>query len=181
MVVATGDVHFLNPEDEIFRHILLATKGFDDADKTKVDLLNFFYPVGTIYETSNANFNPTTTWGGTWVKITGKFLLASGSGYSVGATGGSTKTSYTPQGSVGGHTLTVQELPSHSHGYSTVRGTEGVEDLVSGTNDFAYGSINTDTGSVGGNKPHNHSFSGSRADINIMPPYEVVNVWKRTA
>ena len=33
MVVATGDVHFLNPEDEIYRHILLATKGFDDADK----------------------------------------------------------------------------------------------------------------------------------------------------
>ncbi len=32
-VCATGDVHFLNPEDEIFRHILLATKGFDDADK----------------------------------------------------------------------------------------------------------------------------------------------------
>ncbi len=32
-VVATGDVHFLNPEDEIYRHILLATKGFADCDK----------------------------------------------------------------------------------------------------------------------------------------------------
>ena len=33
-VVATGDVHFLNPEDEIFRHILLATKGFEDCDRS---------------------------------------------------------------------------------------------------------------------------------------------------
>ena len=30
---ATGDVHFLEPEDEIYRHILLASKKFSDADK----------------------------------------------------------------------------------------------------------------------------------------------------
>ena len=32
-VCATGDVHFLNPEDEIFRRILLASKGFSDCDR----------------------------------------------------------------------------------------------------------------------------------------------------
>lgn len=31
--VATGDVHFLDPEDEIFRHVLLVAKDFEDGDK----------------------------------------------------------------------------------------------------------------------------------------------------
>ncbi len=32
-VVATCDVHFLNPEDEVYRRIIMYNKGFDDADK----------------------------------------------------------------------------------------------------------------------------------------------------
>ena len=33
-VCATGDVHFLDPEDEIYRHILLASKKFPDANES---------------------------------------------------------------------------------------------------------------------------------------------------
>ncbi|MCR5322843.1 MAG: PolC-type DNA polymerase III [Lachnospiraceae bacterium] len=33
MCIATCDVHFINPEDEVFRRILMHSKGFEDADK----------------------------------------------------------------------------------------------------------------------------------------------------
>lgn len=52
-VVATCDVHFLNPEDEIYRRIIMAGKGFDDADeqaplylRTTEEMLNEFSYLG---------------------------------------------------------------------------------------------------------------------------------------
>ena len=52
-VCATGDVHFLNPEDEVYRHILLASKKFADADsalpiyfKTTDEMLEEFSYLG---------------------------------------------------------------------------------------------------------------------------------------
>jgi len=52
-VAATGDVHFLNPEDEVYRRIIMAGKGFADADnqpplylRTTEDMLNEFKYLG---------------------------------------------------------------------------------------------------------------------------------------
>lgn len=52
-VVATGDVHFLDPEDEAYRRILMAGKGFSDADeqaplfyKTTEEMLQEFSYLG---------------------------------------------------------------------------------------------------------------------------------------
>ena len=36
--MATGDVHFLDPEDEIYRRILMAGQGFKDADRSSLHL-----------------------------------------------------------------------------------------------------------------------------------------------
>lgn len=97
-----------------------------------------YFPVGSIYM-SVTNTNPSTFFGGTWEQIKDKFLLACGSSYSNGATGGassvtsgkssgstgapSNNTSGASSGSTGapsnntsGSTaLTVNQIPSHQH------------------------------------------------------------------
>lgn len=53
LVCATCDVHFLNPEDEVYRRIIMAGKGFDDADqqaplylRTTTEMLDEFAYLG---------------------------------------------------------------------------------------------------------------------------------------
>lgn len=75
------------------------------------------HPVGSVRDFTEEDFNPNTSWGGTWEKASaGRVLVAAGayleSGfshtYTVGETGGEAK-----------HQLTTDEMPSHNHSASS--------------------------------------------------------------
>jgi len=124
------------------------------------------YPVGSIY-TSILATNPNSLLGlGTWVAFSaGRVMLGAGGGYSAGATGGATTDS---------HTLTLNEIPSHVHGYTGVQGNgnpDGSSDSVAAGEPTSY-PRKTELDYEGGGAAHSHD---------IMQPYIVVYFWKRTA
>ena len=83
---------------------------------------NLIYPVGSLYWSSSPT-NPQSIFGGTWVQITDKFIVAAGSTYNtIGSNGGSATATFTPKGAVGDHTLTTSEMPSHNHHIPAIYG-----------------------------------------------------------
>lgn len=137
------------------------------------------YPVGSIYMSVN-NVDPTQLFGGTWEQIKDRFLLASGDTYNNGATGGTASHNYTPSGTVGNHTLTINEIPNHSHKtyFQSRIGNEGTSfDIVGMGSTIEEGMIEP----AGGSQPHNHNFTGNATTFDNMPPYLAVNVWVRKA
>jgi len=133
-------------------------------------LIDFFYPIGTLYQSSDNTFNPNTKWGGTWVKIEGRFILGSSSEYPINNTGGSKNVS-----------LTQNNIPQHTHNFNYVGGVYFTEAIFGGalnSNRVYDGGMQTLSDQVTTSQTEH---SGTQTAVNIMPPYEVVNIWKRTA
>lgn len=78
-----------------------------------LSLADILYPVGSIYMTVS-NANPGTLFGGTWQKIQGRFLLGQDSSHAAGTTGGA-----------GTVTLTTNNMPAHTHGFSLTAASNG--------------------------------------------------------
>ena len=138
-------------------------------------LLSLVYPVGSIYMSVN-NESPATFLGGTWEQIEDTFLLAAGSSFAAGATGGAA----THHHSTAGHTLTVSEIPSHTHGVQGWRynnQSSGDKWSTSYTKLSDSPSSSTPVLATGGGRAHNH---GDTGDASSLPPYLAVYMWKRT-
>lgn len=140
---------------------------------------NEIYPVGAIY-LSTVSTNPGTIMPGTtWERIQDRFLLAAGSTYSAGSTGGSATHTHT----TGNFTLGTNHIPSHNHYLSRSTNSNGSYGgwraiCSSDSNNADYSGTTTWTSSVGGGQAHNHGATGSSSNL---PPYLAVYMWKRTA
>ena len=128
----------------------------------RTHMLETIYPVGSIYINAGVATNPGTLLGfGTWTAFgTGRTIVGVDSSDTdfdtVRETGGS-KT----------HTLTVDEIPAHSH---TVAASTNDSDEGGVSQGHTINTTNVSTSSVGGGSAHT-----------IVQPYITAYMWRRTA
>lgn len=164
------------------------------------------YPIGAYYISSSPT-SPATLFGGTWVQVKDRMILAVGDTYnSAGLTGGSATTK-----------LVVNNIPSHNHSCGTtgnhshtrgsmnITGTMGTVDMHGiGSSGAFYrngrsGKLENNegdpdpnvyfdasrswTGATSSNGDHSHTigYTGSGTAFTTISPYITAYVWRRTA
>lgn len=127
----------------------------------KQSIIDALLPVG-IYITLSEDTDPATLWGGTWERLEeGRTIIAAGSTYTAGSTGGEAT-----------HQLTTAEMPAHSH--TQYIGTAGGGDIKVNADYTDYTEVGRrvvqfiNTGDTGGGAAHNN-----------MPPYIAAYIWHR--
>ena len=144
--------------------------GLDTAKTTLTAVFSMIYPVGSIYINAGVSTSPATLMGfGTWSRYGEGRVLVSQSVSdtefdTLGETGGS-KT----------HTLSVSELPSHTHTHTVKTGRSfsssiGNAPVVQGSDNTILSTSDETTSSTGSGSAHNN-----------LQPYIVVYMWRRTA
>ena len=148
--------------------------GLDTAKTTLTAVFSMIYPVGSIYINAGVSTSPATLMGfGTWVRYGEGRVLVSQDG---------SDTAFNTLGETGGaktHTLTVGELPAHSHDMATqtyprVEYYGGAEVNILGFDDVSPAPDGVDTTTFTNN-------TGLGQAHNNLQPYIVVYMWRRTA
>lgn len=131
-------------------------------EQMKTALLSL-HPVGSIYISAYST-DPSTYFGGTWERIQDTFLLAAGSAYPAGTTGGEAK-----------HRLLSSEIPSFS--VQQLRSVNPTTQTIRSASSGSVVEVMTDVSF----QTQTVSTGSSNATHNNMPPYLSVYVWKRIA
>ena len=158
---ALKDSRGVKPAEGEYWHAL---SNFYTSGSLVNDLLNRVYPVGSIYM-SAVNVSPASFLGGTWQAIEqGRMLMAAGSSWQAGTTGGAAY-----------HALTVQEMPAHDHSATEAAAgghTHGASTGSAGAHAHSGGTNNAGnhyhTGTTNGAGSHSHT----RGSMNITGTFD---------
>lgn len=134
---------------------------FDKVEELLLEKSKREHGIGSLYFSMSA-VNPSEIFGfGEWELIAkNSFLIGAGDTYQVGETGGEAT-----------HTLTIDEIPSHTHTYQTTAWVNKTGDIVDHSNaEYIDYEIDRKTQATGGSQPHNN-----------LPPYLAVYMWQRIA
>lgn len=127
--------------------------------------VDFIYPVGCLFITTDTNFNPNITFGGTWARLEGDVYLknvpSTATDQPIGNYSGTTNN----------HTIPITSMPSHAHGvYGALTGEN--KPITNTGNDWGVNTTKgwtTDgTSNTGGGQPY-------------YPYYYGIICWHRTA
>lgn len=156
-------------QELITRYDLDNIEIYDYLDKLiNVELLNFAYPIGSIYLSVNP-VNPSTIIGGEWIQWgSGKTIIGVDSEdadfNTVEKTGGEKE-----------HTLTENEMPSHNHAWDGVNATAGVSGQSGNYPIRIWEDSKTNWTGTRGNIKN----SGGNQAHNNLQPYITCYMWKR--
>lgn len=117
----------------------------------------------------------TTTNGLPVPDLRGLFIRGASDAHPAGSTGGSETHAHSLSGTVGETTLSVAQMPSHTHTFN--KGTYG--DIAEAKGSANSGKQTTDA--TGGSQPHSHALEGTLDDASNLPPYYVLSFIMLTA
>ena len=143
-------------------YINITKDGKIEGDNFMKQMIDLIYPVGIVIYLGTTT-NPNDLYSGTtWVKLSSGYYIQTCSDNPLD-TGGSSTT--------GEHTLTIDEMPKHSHGLSclNIRGNEDGSDQYTYAQSGGY-AAGKSTNETGGGKAHSHT---------INPPYIQLIAWRR--
>ena len=154
----------------------------NSSEITEEERMLKIYPVGSIYVSIN-DTNPSELFGGTWEAYSqGRTLIGAGTGTDTNNT---QKTfSVTETGGEYTHTLTTNEMPSHSHSTTISAASGGSASTLSNNIDIRVEglmiNLKNSTYKISGNLTKTSTTAGSGTSHNNIQPYVTVYMWLRT-
>lgn len=186
---------YLNSIEQVKELSRISTNISKKITTIKKSLIDIMYPVGSVYITLNED-NPEDLFGGVWEKIKDRFLLASGDA-EVGEEGGQrTQTLSVENIPSHSHSISVDGVPNHSHNLGTLKGSYrcyhedengkfvgAIEHKVTKkAENSPIGALNF-IGNLSEAGKHTHTATieetGEGKEFDILPPYVIVHMWKR--